>query len=206
MRRFATVAIWTLLVSLHAWAQGTDSDPRSAVIPLMSARDVFYADVQRFQEGQLSEPQLVDRIAEQFAPLVNQDKMALRVMGRHARVATADERARFTTQMQASLVDAYAQGLAGYGGEVLMLPEVATILAPGRAVVEARLEAPGREPLPIQFALSFEAEHGWKVENVVVAGINLGMSLRTQFDDLVKQTGSVAGAIDAWTLAAVRPQ
>lgn len=206
MRTLSTAFLCALLMSLHAWAQGVESDPRGAVIPLMSARDVFYADVQRFQDGQLSEPQLVERIAEQFAPLVNQDKMALRVMGRHARVATPDERTRFTTQMQASLVEAYAQGLAGYGGEVLVLPEVATILAPGRAVVEARLEAPGRESLPIQFALSFEAEQGWKVENVVVAGINLGMSLRTQFDDLVKQTGSVAGAIDAWTLAAVRSQ
>jgi len=41
---------------------------------------------------------------------------------------------------------------------------------------------------------------------VVVAGINHGISLRNQFDDLVKQTGSVAGAVDSWTLDAVRSQ
>ena len=206
MRKYCALMACALFVSVQAWAASAETDPRGPVGPLMAARDVFYVDVQRFQGGELTETQLVDRIAEQFAPLVDQDKMALRVMGRHARSATAEERAQFTLQMQASLVDAYARGLAGYGGEILTLPESATILAPGRAVVEARLEAPRREPLTIQFALSYETAQGWKVENVVVAGINLGISLRNQFDDLVKQTGSVAGAVDSWTLDVVRSQ
>jgi len=191
---------------MPVFAASAESDPRAPLEPLLEARDVFYSDVQQFQNGELTEAQLVNRIAEQFAPLVNQQKMALRVMGRHARAATPEERALFTVQMQASLVEAYAKGLAGYGGEVLSLPDVAVILAPGRAVVEARLEAPRREPLPIQFALSYESDSGWKVENVVVAGINLGISLRNQFDELVKTTGSVSGAVSSWTLDVARPQ
>ena len=45
----------------------------------------------------------------------------------------------------------------------LVLPDEGVILKAGRAMVDARLEAPGREPLPIQFAMGF-AEGGWIVE------------------------------------------
>jgi phospholipid transport system substrate-binding protein len=180
-----------------------DGDPKAVVKPLQIARDTFYDDVAKYQAGQLTEEELVTRISEQFAPLVNDRTVALRVMGRFARQATEDERDRFTDRLETSLVDAYARGLAAYGGEKLTLPDEGVILKPGRAVVEARLESPGREALPIQFALGHKEGKGWLVENVVIAGINLGLTLRNQFADLVKSTGSVSGAIDAWSFESV---
>ncbi len=68
--------------------------------------------------------------------------------------------------------------------------------------MEAKLESPGKDPLPIQFALGYDEKRGWIVENVVIAGINLGLTLRNQFADLVRTSGSVDGAINAWTLSA----
>ena len=61
----------------------------------------------------------------------------------------------------------------------------------------------GREPLPIQFAMGFAEARGWMVENVLISGINLGLTLRNQFADLVKSSGSVSGAIDSWTFESV---
>lgn len=194
------VTLWFAMVAGMAMAS---EDPRAAVEPLFKAREAFFTDVEKYQSGGLTEEQLVTRISDQFSPLLDGEKVALRVMGRFARQATPTERQIFTQRLEASLVEAYAQGLAAYGGERLVLPEEGIILKPGRALVEARLETPGRDPLPIQFALGYEANRGWLVENVVVAGINLGLTLRNQFADLVKTTGSVGGAIDAWAFQAV---
>ena len=185
-----------LLLSITAFG---DTDPKSVVVPLQIARETFYHDVSKFQAGQLTEEELVTRISEQFAPLINDRTVALRVMGRFARQATQEERDRFTDRLEKSLVDAYARGLAAYGGEELTLPDEGVILKPGRAVVEARLESLGREALPVQFALGYREGKGWLVENVVIAGINLGLTLRNQFADLVKSTGGVSSAIDAWS-------
>lgn len=185
------------VLSSIGWA--SDSDPKAAVAPLLVARDAFYRDVEQFSAGSLTEVELVDRIGEQFAPLLDGRKIALRVMGRFARDASAEERDAFSEKLQSSLVEAYARGLAGYGGEQLSLPEEAVVLKPGRALVDARLEAPGKEDLPIQFALGYDDQAGWRVENVSVAGINLGLSLRNQFADLVKVEGGVNGAIAAWS-------
>lgn len=188
------------LISIGVWAQ---EDPKAAVEPLKIARDTFYQDVSLLKAGQLTEEELVIRISEQFAPLINDRTVAIRVMGKFSRQATEAERDRFTARLESSLVDAYARGLAAYGGEKLVLPEEGVILKPGRAVVEARLESPGREALPIQFALGFEDGKGWMVENVVLAGINLGLTLRNQFADLVQSKGSVEGAIDSWSFESV---
>ncbi len=192
-----------LLTFLGSFSALADSDTKAAVEPLKIARDTFYTDVSKYNKGQLSEEELVTRISEQFAPLMNDRIIALRVMGRFARQATDAERDRFTDRLEMSLVDAYARGLAAYGGEQLVLPDEGVILKPGRAIVSARLEAPGREPLPIQFAMGFAETSGWMVENVVISGINLGLTLRNQFADLVKSSGSVSGAIDSWTFESV---
>ncbi len=195
--------ICAVLLSLAPWAGASDSDPAAVVAPLFAARDAFYEDVNKFQAGSLTEAQLVERISDQFAPLLDDRKVALRVMGRFARQASEDARVMFTEQLESSLVDAYARGLAGYGGEELVLPETGIILKPGRAMVEARLESPGKDPLPIQFAMGYHPDNGWLVENVVIAGINLGVTLRNQFADLVKSSGSIEGAIESWTFESV---
>lgn len=189
-----------LLLAITVYA---DSDPKAVIEPLKIARDTFYRDVAKYKEGKLTEDELVERISEQFAPLINDRTVALRVMGRFARQATEAERDRFTDRLELSLVDAYARGLAAYGGEQLVLPEQGVILKPGRAMVEARLESRSRDVLPIQFALGFDKQKGWMVENVVIAGINLGLTLRNQFADLVKSAGSVSGAIDSWSFESV---
>lgn len=201
--KFFVVGLLNFFITFGAFSS---EDPKAAVEPLLGARDTFYEDVILFQDGQLTKEELVQRISDQFAPIINNRKVALRVMGKYARQASSEDRARFTERLEGSLVDAYARGLAGYGGERLILPQKAVILKTGRAIVEARLESPGKEELAIQFALGFDKNKGWLVENVVIAGINIGLTLRNQFADLVKSTGGVTGAVDAWSFAVLSDQ
>ncbi len=105
--------ICAVLLSLAPWAGASDSDPAAVVAPLFAARDAFYEDVNKFRAGSLTEAQLVERISDQFAPLLDDRKVALRVMGRFARQASEDARVMFTERLESSLVDAYARGLAG---------------------------------------------------------------------------------------------
>ena len=73
----------TLLLAITVYA---DSDPKAVIEPLKIARDTFYQDVAKFKEGKLTEDELVVSISEQFAPLINDRTVALRVMvGSHAR-------------------------------------------------------------------------------------------------------------------------
>ncbi len=177
----------------------SNNDPIEVVGPLTAARDAFYSDVGKFHAGAMTEHELRGRVSEQMIPLINSKKVALRVMGRHRRNSAVDDQNRFIQVMQETLIDAYSKGLGGYKGEKLVIPNGVNFLKPKLAIVEARLERPGKESVAVQFALGQDGADGWLIENVTVAGINLGLLLRDQFNALVKSTGSVSGAIDSWS-------
>ena len=183
-----------LSVAVHA-----ESDSSEVVEPLRIARDSFYSDVSKFHAGAMTKRDLTARISEQMIPLINSRKVALRVMGRHRRNSSEDDQIRFVKVMQETLIEAYSRGLGGYEGETLTLPSEAKFLRPSMAIVEAELERPGKDSVPVQFALAHDVSGGWLIENVTVAGINLGLLLRDQFNALVNSTGSVSGAIDSWS-------
>ena len=201
--RFMLVLCALWVMSPIASANDALVDTKVALEILKSARDSFYDDIARFNREELTEDELIDRIAAEFSPLIDERLIAARVMGRYARQATEEERQAFVSKLESSLLDLYSRGLAGYGGQRLLLPENAILIKPGKMRIEAQLESDTREPLPIQFSLGYSESKGWLVENVIIAGINLGLVLRNQFADLVQSTGSISGAIDAWTFESV---
>ncbi len=195
----AACFILTFSANVHA-----NNDLIDVVGPLTAARDAFYSDVGKFHAGVMTEHELRDRVSKQMIPLINSKKVALRVMGRHRRNSAENDQNRFIQVMQETLIDAYSKGLGGYEGEKLILPNRVKFLRPKLAIVEAQLERPGKESVPVQFALGQNGADGWLIENVTVAGINLGLLLRDEFNALVKSTGSVSGAIDSWSFESVR--
>ena len=175
-------------------------DGKKALSRLLILEKIFLDDAKAYKAGKLSINDLANRIASQFAPLINRERVALRVMGKYAKKATKSERLKFAKQLEKSLTDAYSRGVISYGGERLSLPDEAKIVKPGRALVTASVESLGRPPLSIQFALMHHKERGWLIENIAVSGVNVGLTLRQQFDFLVKKNGSINGAISNWSL------
>ena len=188
------------LLSIGAWAQ---EDPKAAVEPLKIARDTFYQDVSKFRAGTLSQAEVKQRMERNMLPLINFRKIGLRVMGKHRRAASEVEQDRFIKVLTDTLFDAYTTGLGGYDGEKLKIPDDVQLINPKLAVLDCRLSRPSGEDLPVQFTLGPSADNRWLIENVSIAGLNIGLLLREQFDSLVQSTGSVTGAIDSWSFESV---
>jgi ABC-type transporter MlaC component len=102
-----------------------------------------------------------------------------------------------------TLFDAYTTGLGGYDGEILKIPDEMQLINPKLAVLDCRLSRPSGEDLPVQFTFGLSGGNYWLMENVSIAGVNIGLLLRDQFNSLVQSTGSVAGAIDSWSFESV---
>ena len=194
------VAALACLLSIGAWAQ---EDPKATVEPLKIARDTFYEDVTKFRAGIISEVEVKHRMERNMLPLINFRKIGLRVMGKHRRAASKAEQDRFIKVLTDTLFDAYTTGLGGYDGEKLKIPDDVQLINPKLAVLGCRLSRPSGEDLPVLFTLGPSAENHWLIENVSIAGLNVGLLLRDQFDSLVQSTGSVTGAIDSWSFESV---
>ncbi|MFP5384407.1 MAG: phospholipid-binding protein MlaC [Gammaproteobacteria bacterium] len=140
-------------------------------------------------------------IEENLVPYVDFDRIARRIMAKHFQQATPAQRGRFQQVFKDSLIRAYGTALADYNDQRFV------VLPPGRGDVEAdratvRMEVTlsDGKVYPISYSMFLDGKGAWKLENLVLNGINLGLTYRNNFADLMQQhRGDIDKVIQAWS-------
>ena len=134
-------------------------------------------------------PAAVNAIVKQtLEPNVDAQAFTRIVMGTYASAqnSTAQQRATFERNLRQSLVQNYGAALAKYSNQTYSLrPYKQTSSA--YPVVTIDFNNQGQKT-PVSFQLT-DAGSQWKVRNINVAGIDLGLQFRNQFADTVKRNG-----------------
>lgn len=140
-------------------------------------------------------------IEENLVPYVDFDRIARRIMAKHYQQATADQRGRFQSVFKDSLVRAYGSALADYDDQrFVVLPPAKGDVEPDRATVRMEVTLSDGKAYPISYAMYLDKAGAWKLENLVLNGINLGLTYRNNFADLVqKHGGDIDRVIQAWS-------
>lgn len=107
------------------------------------------------------------------------------VMGRYFRNATPQQRSRFVDTFRQTLLDTYAKGLVTFDYRELRVLDSSEPPSEDRASVEMEVVAVSGEIYPVSYTLR-QDEGQWKVINVIVNGINLGLTFRNQFDQAMR--------------------
>jgi len=174
--------------------------PGPAEVVQQTADEIMSA-LQQGQDGYDDDPQaLRGRMTELLEERVAYDRIARGVVGRHQDVLTADELERFTNVFRRSLVRLYTDALVALGaGRV----DVTGADVEGRrARVHMTVETEDGESFEITYSMADPGE-GWKVLNILIDGLNLGMTYRNQFASLMQRhDGNVDLVIDNWMSAA----
>ncbi len=119
------------------------------------------------------------------------------VMGQHRARATTAQRARFQRMFEHSVVELLRSVVDDIGDYQLSVG-VARIPRADRAQVPVLIATDGSRSIDMQFSIA-AVDGRWQVRNVIVAGVNLGVTFRNQFDELMKsRDGDLDAAIDAW--------
>ncbi|WP_252107522.1 MULTISPECIES: ABC transporter substrate-binding protein [unclassified Halomonas] len=109
------------------------------------------------------------------------------VMGSYFQNATPDQRSRFAQVFRQTLIDTYAKGLVTYDYEDLrVLDNQRGQRYEDQASVDMEVIATNGQVYPVSYSLRL-ANGEWKVVNVIVNGINLGLTFRNQFDQAMRQ-------------------
>ncbi|WP_163574901.1 MlaC/ttg2D family ABC transporter substrate-binding protein [Halomonas faecis] len=121
------------------------------------------------------------------------------VMGRYFRNATPQQRSRFVDTFRQTLIDTYAKGLVTFDyAELRVLDTQQPPRHEDQASVSMEVVATDGTIYPVSYTLRL-TDGQWKVVNVIVNGINLGLTFRNQFDQAMRDHGRDYGAvIDAW--------
>ena len=131
-----------------------------------------------------SDPQLLySNLDEAMQPYVDFRYMSARVMGgRYFRAATPEQRSRFAVIFKDTLVKTFGQGLINFDYHAFDLQTQSgeTRFVDQDNVVLDVVATDGKR-YPVTFTLRLH-NNEWKVINLIVNGINLGLTFNSQFD------------------------
>ncbi len=146
--------------------------------------------------------QYLNEVSEILEPVVGYSVIARRVMGDAYNTATTEQKVRFLETFKRSLVNTYAGGIYAFGAyEVNLLPsqdDKKDTLRNTRVYMEVVSPEGPKYPL-VQSVYYSQQGDDWKMQNAIFNGINLGVTFRTQFEQIYKQAkGDLDKTIVEW--------
>jgi phospholipid transport system substrate-binding protein len=188
MLRPLTLLLAALLLAPPALATASVADPHAMLetaIQRMTQR--IEKDRARLNSDEHYARQVVN---EELDGLIDFRRITQLVMGQYFGPSSREQKMRFLEVFRASLVNTYASGLTMYEGqEVRVLPAGSGDVTDGKARVRTEIRTSGGRVIPVFFSLYQTREGNWLVENVIVNGLNLGRTFRTQFEQSAQQFG-----------------
>ena len=184
-----------------------------SAIPLMSESDphIFIDDNAQLMVGVLIEnkalfaedrEQYEQKIKDIFEPMIDFRRVAASVMGKKYYLAsTPDQRNKFVDVFKDSLLDTYAETLAQWENQkiVTIFPNKIIVLD-NLKNIEVRQELnTGSTKYPISYKLRKNKNNSWSIVNIIVNGVNLGLTFRNQFQALAnKNNGDIEDTLEGW--------
>ena len=117
-------------------------------------------------------------------------RVSASVMGKkYYLLATPKQRTEFVEIFKDSLLDTYAETLAQWGDSTIK-----TIFVDGESYKELKnfevkqILDTGNSTYPISYKLK-KNNNGWKIVNIIINGVNLGLTFRNQFQALAVSNG-----------------
>ena len=140
-----------------------------------------------------------NKIKEIFEPMIDFRRVAASVMGnKYYLLATKEERAEFVLIFRDSLLDTYAETLAQWGDSTITtnFPKNNEVLSKN-VEVKQTLDT-GTSKYPISYKLR-KSKDGWKIVNIIINGVNLGLTFRNQFQALaVSHNENISDTLRNW--------
>ncbi|HZE60987.1 MAG TPA: ABC transporter substrate-binding protein [Burkholderiales bacterium] len=125
---------------------------------------------------------------EKVLPYIDFDQAARLAVGRSWSQAAPEQKKRLVSEFRDMLVRTYSNAISAYQGQTLKVLPSRGKQDPEDTVVRTQFVRAGGQPLPIEFHMR-QADKTWKVYDIVVEGVSLVMTYRSEFDAVVKQEG-----------------
>ena len=195
--RLALLAIAAFATAGHAQQDAAPESPESVV---RGAAEAILHEIEGRREFLETNPDELDAIVERvFLPRFDTAYASFLVLGRHARSASAEQRARFTSALYNYIVTRYGQGLLRFDSDRLEILPLRGEPDGDRATVRTRLTLDNGSSVPVNYDLRL-GSGGWKVFDIVIEGVSYVRNLRSQISAEIEANGldSVISRLEAY--------
>lgn len=132
-------------------------------------------------------------VQTQVLPHFNFTSMTKLAMGREWEKATEAQKGLLVDEFRTLLVLTYSNALTSYKNETIEFTPFRMAPAQTDVTVKTKVVRAGGRPIPIDYALEKNGD-GWKVYDVIVAGVSLVVSYRENFASEIR-AGGVDGLV-----------
>jgi phospholipid transport system substrate-binding protein len=167
--------------------QFIDEKSQEMVNVIVINSDLFASDPTAFKQ----------KVKDIFEPMVDFRRVGAMVMGRtYYKNASFEERNAFIEVFKSSLLDTYAETLAQWGDQKIetIWPDDSIEELPPVVDVNQKLIT-SSNTYPITYKVRNNGSSGWQIVNIVINGVNLGLTFRNQFQALASENNNDINAV-----------
>lgn len=178
------VAVMLSLFALPAFTASAQlSDPHQLIED--SAKLVLSTiEQQKELNGNNVTSEMVQELINVLDPVIDFNSIATAVIGNHSNTVSPEQARLFEQVFRTTMVRLYLESFMVFEvAEIVVQPPAPDFNADsGRANVRMVASAANGTTYQINYSMRTDTTNQWKVRNVVVDGINLGLTYRNQFD------------------------
>jgi len=129
------------------------------------------------------------RLAEEkVIPHIDFEEATRLAVGRAWSQASPEQKKQLVAEFRRMLVRIYSSAIEPYQGQTIKVAPVRMKPGDTEVTVHNTFVRSGGKGIPFDYAMR-KTEQGWKIYDIVVEGVSLVLTYRSEFDSLVKQEG-----------------
>lgn len=130
----------------------------------------------------------IELVEVKVLPHFNFQRMTALAMGKEWHKANAEQKKRLSEEFKTLLVRTYSNALTSYRDQTIRYKPTKMPGGDADVVVKTEVLQPGSKPVQLDYSLEKQPE-GWKVYDVIVAGVSLVTNYRDTFTQEVRANG-----------------
>jgi phospholipid transport system substrate-binding protein len=127
-------------------------------------------------------------VEEKVLPHVDFEEATRLAVGRGWKQANPEQQKKLVAEFKNMLIRTYSNAISAYEGQEMKVQP--SRMKPGDtdATVRNQFIRPGGKPVLVDYSMR-KTDQGWKIYDIVVEGVSLVLTYRSEFDAVVKQEG-----------------
>jgi phospholipid transport system substrate-binding protein len=179
------LALGALFV-LSVYAQDKDLKPDELV---KKVTDDVLAAVKSDKQLAAGDKQKALKLAEEkVLPHIDFEEATRLAVGRSWREASPEQKKKLTDEFRRMLVRTDSSAISAYEGQTMKVQPVHMKAEDTDVTVHNQYIRPGGKPVQLDYQMRKTPE-GWKIYDIIVEGVSLVLTYRSEFDAVVKQQG-----------------
>lgn len=183
------IAAMALLAVVAMPASAAEPNQQEAQALLQEISDEVLAVLDRHADsGEIDVEQVRQELSDVIMPHMDFVTMTRLAVGRNWRDASREQKRALVTEFRTLLVRTYSQALDEYSGQEIEFLPLQDSPHEDRVTVRSRVTRPDGPAIPVNYGVRYD-DGEWKVYDVVVEGISLVTTYRSNFSSIIQRDG-----------------